>query len=408
MSAARRGTKAVLRGVVFDMDGTLTKPNLDFAQMYQRCGVPMSADLLSAIAAMPPDRAASARAVVDEMEAEGRRTLELCPGASELARWLSERGVRTALVTRNSSLTVEHLQNNLWRPAGLPPLSPALSRDDNVGPPKPNPAALRAIAAHWDVPLGSGIVMVGDSPKNDVLFGKAAGVSTALVDSGRRVLDGGAGADDGGANFVVSNLSELPALLDSSYRTRLSALPVEPFSHLKQQAPLPTGGLAPAAASGDVAALASAPRSALDAVDETGNTPLIWAANAGQLEVVHFLLAAGVDRNTSGFLGATALSRACRWGHADVVRALLAGEGGVPGADAEIPNERWQFPMHFAAFKKHHDIVRLLLEHGASTTVTDRKGRTPAEDTSVAEIREAILAERARRMALSGIAAVAV
>ena len=30
-----------LRGVVFDMDGTLTVPNLDFTEMYRRCNVPV-------------------------------------------------------------------------------------------------------------------------------------------------------------------------------------------------------------------------------------------------------------------------------------------------------------------------------------------------------------------------------
>ena len=47
-------SRPVLRGVVFDMDGTLTRPNLDFSEMYRRCGVPMSADILEAVAAMPP------------------------------------------------------------------------------------------------------------------------------------------------------------------------------------------------------------------------------------------------------------------------------------------------------------------------------------------------------------------
>ena len=32
-------SRPALRGVVFDMDGTLTKPNLDFTEMYRRCGV---------------------------------------------------------------------------------------------------------------------------------------------------------------------------------------------------------------------------------------------------------------------------------------------------------------------------------------------------------------------------------
>ncbi|KAJ1637043.1 hypothetical protein T492DRAFT_860750 [Pavlovales sp. CCMP2436] len=34
---------------VFDMDGTLTTPALDFGRMYERCGVAMSEDLLQVI-----------------------------------------------------------------------------------------------------------------------------------------------------------------------------------------------------------------------------------------------------------------------------------------------------------------------------------------------------------------------
>ena len=40
------------------------------------------------------------------------------------------------------------------------------------------------------------------------------------------------------------------------------------------------------------------------------------------------------------------------------------------------------------------EAVRVLLESGASTWVTDRKGRTPDQDTDVVEIREAIRAVR--------------
>lgn len=45
MSAS--ATRVPLRGVVFDMDGTLTVPNIDFAEMYRRAGVPRDGDILS-------------------------------------------------------------------------------------------------------------------------------------------------------------------------------------------------------------------------------------------------------------------------------------------------------------------------------------------------------------------------
>ena len=35
-------SRPVLRGVIFDMDGTLTKPNLDFTEMYRRVRAPLN------------------------------------------------------------------------------------------------------------------------------------------------------------------------------------------------------------------------------------------------------------------------------------------------------------------------------------------------------------------------------
>ena len=56
-------------------------------------------------------------------------------------------------------------------------MSPTLTL--TLPPPKPDPAALASIAAAWGLPLGPELLMVGDSPANDVGFGRAAGVSTA-------------------------------------------------------------------------------------------------------------------------------------------------------------------------------------------------------------------------------------
>ena len=86
--------------------------------LHRRCGVDPKEDILAAIAAMPPAERVAAQAVVAEMEAEGRRTLELMPGAVQLARWLEAHGVPTAMVTRNTAATVAHLHATFWQPAG--------------------------------------------------------------------------------------------------------------------------------------------------------------------------------------------------------------------------------------------------------------------------------------------------
>merc|ERR1712125_286613 len=98
----------------------------------------------------------------------------------------------------------------------------------------------------------------------------------------------------------------------------------------------------------------------------------------------------GLNVDVKGYLSATAVSRASCRGHADVVR-MLATAG---NANLDIPNEKMQYPLHFAAFKKKMDVVKVLLEHDANTMVCDRKGRTPDEDTSDEMIRDEILRKR--------------
>ena len=83
------------------------------------------------------------------------------------------------------------------------------------------------------------------------------------------------------------------------------------------------------------------------------------AADTGSLAAVEVLLStAGIEStlNAKGFLGATAVSRAARRGHDDCLAALLAR-----GADAGIPNDKLQYPMHFAAFKLKPGAVAVLL-----------------------------------------------
>lgn len=143
--------KPVLRGVIFDMDGTLTIPNLDFGEMYARCGVDRNDDILAAIARMDQGDAAKANAIVDEMEQEGRRTLQLMPGAVALLQWLAFYQIPTAIVTRNTLLSTQRLQELLAEAdPSLPNFSPIVTRDsDPIQPPKPDIGALKYIASEW-------------------------------------------------------------------------------------------------------------------------------------------------------------------------------------------------------------------------------------------------------------------
>lgn len=179
----------------------------------------------------------------------------------------------------------------------------------------------------------------------------------------------------------------------------LSSAAINPDGSLnKFPTPVPINDIEIAAATGDVDSLSKLfvqPNTRNGSVvSESGNTPLIWAADAGQAECLKLILdqtPTDGSINDKGFLGNTAISRAARGGHADCVSLLLERDD----VDPNICNDKMQYPLHFAAFKKNIECVKIMLESNkCDTMVQDRKGRTPAEDTSVDEIRDMILKYR--------------
>ena len=60
-----------IRGVIFDMDGTLTVPVLDFVEMRTRLGLPLGTDILPAVLNMSSEERERAMSIIHEMEDEG-------------------------------------------------------------------------------------------------------------------------------------------------------------------------------------------------------------------------------------------------------------------------------------------------------------------------------------------------
>uniref|UniRef100_A0A0G4FXS7 Uncharacterized protein n=1 Tax=Chromera velia CCMP2878 TaxID=1169474 RepID=A0A0G4FXS7_9ALVE len=171
-----------------------------------------------------------------------------------------------------------------------------------------------------------------------------------------------------------------------SASTEAAAIPpLQKFPVPEAQTPL-----AIAARDGQLDVLSAASVDELNTPDANKNTAIVWATEGGQMEAVKLLLSKGVDVNHRGFLGNSALHRAARNGHAEIAKLLLETEGIQPNH----PNDKQQYAMHFAAFQKKMEVIKVMLAAGMDTTVVDRKGRTPAEDTSDPEIRDAILKAR--------------
>lgn len=163
-----------LRAVIFDMDGTLTRPYLDFKAIRAAVGIPEP--LLENMLALPPgpdrDRAF---AVLDRFEEEAADASELNDGARDVLRFLEARGIPSGLVTRNSRRSTERVLRKHALSFGI-----VVTRED--APAKPRPEPLWMICEKLGVTPPHAL-MVGDF-KFDIAAGRNAGTRTALLTNG--------------------------------------------------------------------------------------------------------------------------------------------------------------------------------------------------------------------------------
>jgi HAD superfamily hydrolase (TIGR01509 family) len=228
-AAARRLRPFRLRAVLFDFDGTLTRPGaLDFDAIKQQVGCPPDRYVLEFIEGLTGGERAVAEATLEHFELQGAAGSTPNPGAADLVRALREAGLRVGVLTRNSRAAVD---SALARIPSLPPwwFDVIVTRDDGL-PYKPAPDGVLHACAAMGVPPAETLV-VGDFLL-DIEAGNAAGAVTAfLTNGGAGEEDGGGGAAGGGAaeraageaaaqraaaaaDVVVHGLTELSAVVE--------------------------------------------------------------------------------------------------------------------------------------------------------------------------------------------------
>ena len=161
-----------VKGVIFDLDGTLVVSDLDFAAIRSEGGVPDGVPVLEYLdGADGPERELALRVLL-EHEERAAHGCRLQPGARHVLEALRGMGMKLALLTRNSRNSVQHVVSRF----GLL-FDCCVARED--AEPKPSPQPVLMIAERLGL-RPEQLLVVGDYVF-DIESGLAAGALTALL-----------------------------------------------------------------------------------------------------------------------------------------------------------------------------------------------------------------------------------
>ena len=204
LSIVGRGCPAIhmqmkIKAVIFDMDGTITEPLLDFDRI--RAELDLEGPILEALEKLPQARRKQGFEILENYEDQAARNATLNPGAQAVLEQLRATHRSIGLVTRNSRRSVERVcqTHHLSFEA-------IVTRQD--GPVKPDPFSLRRVCHLLKVtPQES--MMVGDY-LFDLLCAKAAGVPAVLLATHENYQEFKHHAD-----AVIEKLEELPQIIEN-------------------------------------------------------------------------------------------------------------------------------------------------------------------------------------------------
>jgi HAD superfamily hydrolase (TIGR01509 family) len=186
-----------IEAVIFDMDGTITEPLLDFAAIRAEIGIAEGLPLLEALSPMTPPERRRAEEILLAHELSAARRSTLSNGVVEVLASLREAKVKTAILTRNCRDAVDIVLEK----HGLR-FDAVVTREDSR--PKPDPDGVLTAAGKMGVEAVNCLV-VGDF-EFDILAGLAAGATTVhyLPGSERFATK---------PDFEIVSMRELPGVL---------------------------------------------------------------------------------------------------------------------------------------------------------------------------------------------------
>ena len=128
------------------------------------------------------------------------------------------------------------------------------------------------------------------------------------------------------------------------------------------------------------------PKSDIECRSQDGMTPLLFACEYGFKHIVQVLLFNGANKEASDDQGRTALFIACQKGYLEIASDLVTiFQVNINTKD----HDNWT-PLHIAVSRKHNQIIKLLVSHGADKTIQNSFGLTPAELANDNETRQCL------------------
>jgi HAD superfamily hydrolase (TIGR01549 family) len=160
------------RLAIFDMDGTLTEELLDFPAIRRDIGLAGPGGIIEHIAQLGPEDQKRALEILHRHECAAADSCGLNDGALHVVATLRDKGIKTALLTRNSAESVRRV----FARHGLV-LDHISSRED--APHKPHPDSILNIARKFAIDPKE-TLMIGDY-LYDLQAAHAAGADSALL-----------------------------------------------------------------------------------------------------------------------------------------------------------------------------------------------------------------------------------
>ena len=192
-------TQNTSRGMlIFDLDGTLTIPVLDFDAMRAEANLPPG-PILESLASLGAADREHALTVVHAHEEQAARNSQLQPGARETLSGLRERGWPIGILTRNA----RQWANIILDTHGIE-VDVMFGRE--VEPTKPSPDPILKMCAQFGC-AAEASWMIGDHLM-DIECGRAAGCRTVLMIGEGDVPDRACEAD-----HIIRTLGELVAIV---------------------------------------------------------------------------------------------------------------------------------------------------------------------------------------------------